>query len=738
VPALRLNVLPVVVDDQMSDAVFHLPHSDGVFEKLRESQGQDGSFNFLRHDDRIYVWPKPGQAVPASVDLSRAATVLAASVPTRVLAHAIREAAVDRLTGPQHGFERLRGYIFDPVRLFRRRRNLAASGTEQLADEAGVFPYLMLQGIVLHHETATVALVVDVGLVNRLDVPLRDLAAAGIGLTGMSVDWEHEPNCSCLNPTETGRAGAVVGGDPGGAIEIKVRCGVRETVSARCLVARPNRHTVENYITSMSDHDVSQIISAAVKRFHAPDEQWKMVEAARKLLQNLPVFASSVVTIDPPITATAGATGDVIAFPPLSNPALNFRYGSPTIATHAAKGLTQHGPYDKLTSRTSKVNALVLCPAALVKEAARLKAVLSSGIERFRGLEERFSLDSLTINIHQFSDDTAHGYASEAEQATRPTDETGKPPDIVYVITREADREAKAGENSYLAAKAVLANAGLASQAVRAETLHQSDSSLQWTADQIALQSYVKIGNIPYVLHDPGGVRELVIGVGRHDIRRFDAPEQLFGVAAAFRQDGDFLFAGSTAPVVPQDEYESSLSALIADFIERFAQSQGAAPERVVIHLFKRTGWREVSAIETALAGQAIEWALLQVNRDTPLWLVQTENSRVEPAAVGSVVQIGDGDRLLMTGNPTSGLRRNRNPHPLRLTLDRDSTFRDMDRLTEQVLGFTAVSGRSFFTTYEPSTILYGRLLAEKVAQLEPYGFKPERSVGIGDRPWFL
>jgi hypothetical protein len=45
---------------------------------------------------------------------------------------------------------------------------------------------------------------------------------------------------------------------------------------------------------------------------------------------------------------------------------------------------------------------------------------------------------------------------------------------------------------------------------------------------------------------------------------------------------------------------------------------------------------------------------------------------------------------------------------------------------------------RSYFKTHEPSSILYGRLLAEKVGQLEPYGFQPERAIAIGDKPWFL
>ena len=43
-----------------------------------------------------------------------------------------------------------------------------------------------------------------------------------------------------------------------------------------------------------------------------------------------------------------------------------------------------------------------------------------------------------------------------------------------------------------------------------------------------------------------------------------------------------------------------------------------------------------------------------------------------------------------------------------------------MDRITWQVHGFTATSLRGFHRTNEPSTILYGRLLADKVGQLAP------------------
>src|SRR5262249_15160238 len=131
-------------------------------------------------------------------------------------------------------------------------------------------------------------------------------------------------------------------------------------------------------------------------------------------------------------------------------------------------------------------------------------------------------------------------------------------PDLVFLVIRRQDRHAREGHDPYRAAKAVLVARDIAAQAVFRENLLVPDSSLQWIVSNIMLAAYAKIGNVPYVLHDPAGARELVLGVGRADI--FDTASgrsrHLFGAAVAFRQDGDFLFAGSTMPVADHASYE--------------------------------------------------------------------------------------------------------------------------------------------------------------------------------------
>jgi hypothetical protein len=154
----------------------------------------------------------------------------------------------------------------------------------------------------------------------------------------------------------------------------------------------------------------------------------------------------------------------------------------------------------------------------------------------------------------------------------------------------------------------------------------------------------------------------------------------------------------------------------------------------LTVHVFKEAGRKELVAVEQALGGRSIPFALVHINRTSPLWLIEDTGRRIAPAPRGSVVRLSEYDYLLTTGDPS----KKRTLHPLRLTVNPRSTFRDMQRITTQIYGFTTASLRSFHQANEPSTILYGRLLAEKIGQLVPYGFQADLAAGIGDRPWFL
>ncbi len=737
---IRQNVLPAEFDvTPPLETVWRLERGSAGEEKAR-GLGEDArrTFRIYSYAAFTYLWPRLGAVLPEALREVETNHAAVTELPAAVAAFAVREAIADHLV--VSGFERLPGSLARPARLFRRRRNLAedALGGE-LQESAGIFPVVMVQGMCLGEEAepGPVGAVLDVRLLNRLDIPLADLAASGIDLAGMRLVWRHDDGCRCGPERPEGTAGRMVAGDPDGLVEV-ARGGTTREFQAACLGPQISRTALEQYfgrLRHLNPRQVHAALDRVTSDFQQPAEQWRFLEFLRSVLDPVTVFAATTMRLGTPVTATVRDTAAVATpaiLPPLPAPLLNFRHGAPRTAQGAAVGLGRHGPYDRdSTDRQAAITAQILCPKDFHSDGRRLVAALRQQIGRFPGIERRYALRSFTAELRIFEGRSVVAYRAAAVEAAR------ERPEIVFLVTRQEDRYAANGQNPYLAAKALLANANVASQAVTVETLRQPDSSLQWSIDSIALQTYAKVGNVPYVLHDPNGVPELVIGVGRSDL--YDPLQgfvkQHFGAAAAFRQDGDFLFAGSTVPVADRDSYGDMLTELIRGFVDRYEHEQAAPPERVVLHVFKKTGRRELAAIQRALAGRSIQFALVHVNRDTPLWLVEISGDQIAYAQPGTVVALGEHDRLLVTGETTG---RRRGLHPLRLTLDPESTFRDMDRITWQVHGFTATSLRGFHRANEPSTILYGRLLADKVGQLAPYGFQPEQAAVNGNRPWFL
>ena len=98
-------------------------------------------------------------------------------------------------------------------------------------------------------------------------------------------------------------------------------------------------------------------------------------------------------------------------------------------------------------------------------------------------MERLYRLHSFTPEIRLLEDSTARAYREAAAEIGR------EQPDIVFLVVGYADRYAAVGENPYLAAKALLANLNIASQAVTIETLRQTEASLRWAIDSIALQA---------------------------------------------------------------------------------------------------------------------------------------------------------------------------------------------------------------------------------------------------------
>jgi hypothetical protein len=675
---------------------------------------------------------------------SRGKEVKLGDTPARVVAYVARRAAARRLQG--QGFELCSARKGQPIRLSRRKRNLAEPLVDdKLSADVGAFAALSVQGFAIRGDDnlpGPVALIIGQWVAHVLDLELSVLEAHGVDLRDARVRWRHQRDCSCDRAARVGDAGRVQDGDTGADLNIRDLGGEDVKLPAACLAVHANKKMLTRYLAGLSgkpDRTISEGLRGAVQALDATDKRWRNLEnTAKQLFGELELFDGVTANVSQPLIAPTGSklngSGPVV-LPVLAEGELNFGYGSQKLSKRPQFGLKEHGPYDEGQHRTDVLRAVVVAPEVFKPEAKRLKDILTMGVEAsktFKGLKSRYKLREFECELTLFADETRLGYEHAMAQATK----TGL--DIVFFVTRWDYRYARRGENLYLAAKSVLASAGMPSQAVTIETLRQSNSSLQWSADSVGLAAYTKIGNVPFVLHDPvSHAREIVLGVGRSDV--YDPEKggrrQIYGSAVVCRQDGDFLFAGSTAGVSAEADYEEHLERLIADNVARYQKDQGQELERLVIYLFKRTGRRELNAVQAALKDSKVAFALLHVNRDSPIWLVNKQAKSIINPQRGLMVALGEHDRLLATGDPGKPT----GSHPLRLELDRQSTYDDMDRLVSQAYALTKTTYRGFLQGNEPSPLVFGRLLAEKVEQLVPYGFNPATTAGpLGERPWFI
>ena len=107
----------------------------------------------------------------------------------------------------------------------------------------------------------------------------------------------------------------------------------------------------------------------------------------------------------------------------------------------------------------------------------------------------------------------------------------------------------------------------------------------------------------------------------------------------------------------------------------------------------------------------------------------------------GTIAQIGRSSRLLAVNSGNLIKRANTPlPKPLLIHVHPESTFTDVDYLSEQVLKFTSLSWRSTLPVHTPVTIFYSERIAELLGRLRdvPQWSTTALDVKLRYSRWFL
>ncbi|HWC36439.1 MAG TPA: Piwi domain-containing protein [Mycobacteriales bacterium] len=427
----------------------------------------------------------------------------------------------------------------------------------------------------------------------------------------------------------------------------------------------------------------------------------------------------------------------------LPPPTLRFDSAIPSrVSDQPFKGIRLHGPFDASRVTLRKGSILFVFPENERELSRRLGVALRDGYKGFPGFGDMFRVAfsnehivTLPIELDRASPVSAAAAYREAIRAwnaePRETD-----PDLALVLVPHSERWET--DRPYYEAKAAFAQLGIPTQMVTAE-LMQNEREFGWSVANIALATFAKLGGVPWTVDAPANEKDLILGVGRADIRRDGDTKRIFGYALSFNSNGSYRHTWSFTPAADEDSYSSRLEDAVVAALETDMPVDDP-PERLVVHLGRRTGQREIFAVSQAMvrAGKTLPVLIVRLD-DSSLYDVADAGTDHFAPSKGLAVQIA-ASRMLLQTEAASAL--GVPDGPLLIELDRRSAGSSelIHSVTAQAFRLAHANWRGFNARSSPVTLAYGELLAKLVGYLEevdtwdPSLLRSE----LRDRPWFL
>jgi len=431
-------------------------------------------------------------------------------------------------------------------------------------------------------------------------------------------------------------------------------------------------------------------------------------------------------------------------------------------------GIEQFGPFSRDTFAKKSPHILVLCPDTVQGKVEAFVRYLRDGVtmqgSRYSaGFGKTFGLINPKFTMHKIpwlsttKSNPGAAYRHAAEDFLADTDSVF---DAAVVVILDEHADLPDAESPYLQSKALLLMAGIPVQEARLSTVTQAPYSLQFTLQSIATALYAKMGGTPWTVdHDLTISDELIIGLGTVELSgsRTEKRQRFVGITTVFRGDGNYLL-GNVSRECSFVEYPRMLhdetTAVLRDIKARNGWQPGDTV-RIVFHSFKplrkvEMGDLIAQCVREVGDEQNVEFAFLTISEDHPFAMLDKAQSgsryknstkgRYVPER-GTIVQQGRYSRLLATNGP-SLLKRAESPlpRPLLIRLHRESTYRDLGYLSEQILKFTSLSWRSMLPANRPVSVYYSELIAGLLARLRNIDDWSPATLNIKLRAsrWFL
>ena len=527
-----------------------------------------------------------------------------------------------------------------------------------------------------------------------------------------------------------------------------------ETVQGGDAYLVANRQNFDDYVSHTHGRQKDAIIEKireAVSLFNGGENKKARIDTIKRYFQS-----KGIALIDETHVAIEEAENIQGMCDQLAKPI--FVFNDSGEADWAEKGLSQYGPYTKRTFDRNDPSICVICAQhdkGRVEQFVRKLLKGISGSKYFRnGLEGKFSLGTSRVEVFTTSTDDVNGYKTAIETAIRKKSENGSRWDLALVQVRQSFKKLDVRDNPYYWGKSLFFLHQVPVQDFTIELLAQSDYSLGYSLNNMALACYAKMGGVPWLLKSsPTLSHELVVGIGSANVgqEREARNQRIMGITTVFSGDGSYIVSNTSKAVV-LDDYCDALTSVLSDTIQKIQSRmnwQKGDTIRLIFHAsVKKFNKEEIQAVRAVIdkyRDYQVEYAFLKISENHGLHLFDSSTSGEQKGKLapprGKTFNLSKYEMLIYLIGQRE-LRQVSDGHPRGVVLNvhKDSTFKDIKYLSAQVYNFSSHSWRSYFPNPMPVTINYSDLIARNLGWLNQLpGWNDSIMIGkIGQSQWFL
>lgn len=416
----------------------------------------------------------------------------------------------------------------------------------------------------------------------------------------------------------------------------------------------------------------------------------------------------------------------------------------------AFQGLRTSGPYD-LGTCPKEPRILFVYPTELRELARLLYFSLKNGIGPFLGTEALLKYRLVAKNIERLTEFSVQVWTIRKQlRFTKRTFNDTSPQntpcvDIALILHRKTSHHVL--DNPYLSSKFPLLQSNIPTQVVTSDLLGQ-ESAFQWSAANIALALFAKMGGRPWAIETGLSEDSIVVGINRAIVPSPSGrSKRIYGFASTFSHNGIYLGTKLFSPKDGWDAYLKGLECAVTAALEEWKETYGT-PANFVLHVRKNVRKEETDIISRCLArfgdNNAISYAVLKlVDSDHMLVFSRSDAQAFNPppglmvylASHRAILQIAGYDPM----DQFVGKRVTTRPwHVTQLMASASAPH--LSVLCCHILALAAMNWRGLNAEASPVSVQYPALVADLLGRFGEAGFDVGTlcDLSVMERTWFI